>query len=350
MKRTISVLLTLAMVFALAGCVSVKVAENPFEAKQAAEPAVTDAPTEAPTAAPTEAPTEAPTPEPTEEPTPEPTAAPTPTPEPTEVPYKAVAEGASEKLKSIRSFHMDMDLNMDMEMVVAMGELKQGIPMNVRAILEADVTGDPLRLRGNMTVSAVGVSANTLLYGARDGENTVIYTSEDNGATWQQQTDPQGNGMMVSPSEALDLLLKESMEITPTGVQDVNGQPAAVYTGRISGQRIQAILESTGALGEMSEALDVDLSEDALKDMEDMVVTIMIDEESGLPVRYAIDMTAAMKGLMAAALAKGMAGQDMEGVDVGMDVSATLLTVTLSRFDSIDPIVIPEAVLNAPAA
>ena len=62
MKRTISVLLTLAMVFALAGCVSVKVAENPFEAKQAAEPAVTDAPTGAPTAAPTDAPTGTPAP------------------------------------------------------------------------------------------------------------------------------------------------------------------------------------------------------------------------------------------------------------------------------------------------
>ena len=120
--------------------------------------------------------------------------------------------------------------------------------------------------------------------------------------------------------------------------------------GKIDGARIQEIFDSTGALGEMSEALDADLPEDALKDMEDMTVTVMLDEETGLPVRYAIDMTAAMKGLMAAVLQESMGGQATEGVEFQMDVSTAILTITLSRFDAVDPIVIPEAALNAPEA
>ena len=86
MKKTISVLLALAMAFALAACVSVKVAETPFEKNREAEAVVTEGPTAAPTAVPTAEPTPEPTKAPTPEPTPTPTEAPTPEPEPTEVP------------------------------------------------------------------------------------------------------------------------------------------------------------------------------------------------------------------------------------------------------------------------
>ena len=87
-----------------------------------------------------------------------------------------------------------------------------------------------------------------------------------------------------------------------------NGRPAAVYTGKMDGKRIRELLENTGALGEMGGALDVDLPEDALDDPGDMDVTFMIDEESGLPVRYRVDMTVALKYLLTAALHRAPSG------------------------------------------
>ena len=357
MKKTISLLLTLAMVLALAACVSVKVIENPLEkAEGELSPAITEAPaaepTPEPTAEPTLEPTEEPTPDPTAVPTPEPTPEPTETPEPapTEVPFEAVEAAANEKLKQVRSLHMDMDMTMDMEMALVLGETRQSIPVDVDVALGLDVIQDPLLIRARMTISAVGTTTDGLIYGTRDGEHTVICTSLDNGATWQKRTDPKKNGMLTAPGEVMDLLLGEDVEMALSGTEDVNGRPAAVYTGKMDGKRIRELLENTGALGEMGGALDVDLPEDALDDPGDMDVTFMIDEESGLPVRYRVDMTVALKYLLTAVLRESMAGEDMEGVELQMDVSSAWLELTLSDFDAVAPFAIPEAALNAPEA
>ena len=67
MKKAISVLLALAMTLALAACMSVKVAEGPFEKTEEPAPTVTAEPTTGPTAEPTAEPkaTAEPTPVPT---------------------------------------------------------------------------------------------------------------------------------------------------------------------------------------------------------------------------------------------------------------------------------------------
>ena len=58
----------------------------------------------------------------------------------------------------------------------------------------------------------------------------------------------------------------------------------------------------------------------------------------------------AMKDLLSAVMAQAMTDATMEGVDLQMDVSSVLLTVTLSNFDAVEPFAIPEATLNAPEA
>ena len=348
MKKSISVLLVLAMVFALAACVSVKVAETPFEKNKGTEAVATEEPTAAPTAEPTAVPTAEPTPEPTKaltpEPTPAPTEAPTPEPEPTEVPFATIAAAANEKLRQVQSFRMDMDLTVDMEMALVLGEIRQSIPVDVDMTLTMNVIQDPLLIQAHMTVSALGQTTSSLIYGAKDGEHTVIYTSLNNGATWQKRTDPEGDGMLTAPVEAMDLL-GDSVDMALAGTEDVNGRPAAVYVGKLDGQHLQEIFESTIALEGMSEALAVDLPEGALADRQDMDVKVMIDEESGLPVRYRVDMTAALQYFLTAALQEGMEDAEMQ-----LNMSTAWLEGTLADFDAVSPFAIPEAALNAPEA
>ena len=357
MKRSISILLALTLVLSLTACVSVKVSEKPLlKTEERPAPAITEATTAEPTAEPTPEPTAEPTPEPTEEPTPEPTVEPTPEPtetpepEPTEVPFQTVEAAANEKLRAVQSFHMDVDMTVDMKMALALGEIRQSIPVDVDMAMAMDVIQDPLLIRAQMTLSAVGTTTDGLIYGARDGDHTVICTSLNNGATWQKQTDPEGDGMLTAPGEAMDLLLGESVDMALSGTEEVNGRPAAVYTGKLDGQRLREIFESTGALEGMSEALAVDLPEAALAEKQDMDVMIMIDEESGLPVRYRVDMTAALQYFLTTALRESMAGEDMEDAELQMDVSSAWLEVTLSDFDAVPPFAIPEAALNAPEA
>ena len=355
MKKTISLLLALALALNLAACVRVKVADSPrIQAEDEPTAAVTEEPTAEPTEEPTAEPTEEPTAEPTEEPTPEPTEAPTPeptaepTPEPTEEPFAAVEAVAGEKLRAVRSFHMDVDVNMTMGMVFAMGELKQSIPVDVKVALQGDVIQEPALFRADMTVTALGTTTRGLIYGAKEGEAPVVYLSLDKGATWQKRSGSQGSDLVATPGDAMEQLLSESVDLQPVGTEEVNGRSATVYAGKLDGKRVQEILQGAAALGEQGETPAVDLSPEAMEEVEDMDVQVMIDEESGLPVRYTVNMAGAMKRLLTAALNEGMAGEESAAFE--MDVSAAVLTVTLSGFDQVETFAIPEAALNAPEA
>ena len=351
MKKTISLLLALALALNLAACVRVKVADSPrIQAEDEPTAAVTEEPTEEPTAEPTAEPTEEPTPEPTEEPTPEPTEAPTPEPtaEPTPEPTKAPVAAAGEKLRAVRSFHMDVDVNMTMGMVFAMGELKQSIPVDVKVALQGDVIQEPALFRADMTATALGTTTHGLIYGAKEGETPVVYLSLDKGATWQKRSGSQGSDLVATPGDAMGQLLSESVDLQPVGTEEVNGRSATVYAGKLDGKRVQEILQGAAALGEQGETPAVDLSPEAMEEVEDMDVQVMIDEESGLPVRYTVNMAGAMKHLLTAALKEGMAGEESAAFE--MDVSAAVLTVTLSGFDQVEAFAIPEAALNAPEA
>ena len=73
----------------------------------------------------------------------------------------------------------------------------------------------------------------------------------------------------------------------------------------------------------------------------------MIDEESGLPLRYTYDMSEAMKGIMEAAMLASMGGELPEGLEMAVDLPTMTIDIALSDFDSVAPIAIPEAALNA---
>ncbi len=133
-----------------------------------------------------------------------------------------------------------------------------------------------------------------------------------------------------------------------TGLAEANEKLKAVQSFHMDVE-MNMDMDMVIAVADMKQSIpvDMDLPEDALKDMADMDMTVMIDEETGLPIRYTIDMTAAMNSLMAVILQESLGAEDMEGMAFTMDVSTAVLNVTLSRFDSIDPIIIPEAALNA---
>ena len=58
-------------------------------------------------------------------------------------------------------------------------------------------------------------------------------------------------------------------------MEEVNGKPAKVYSGTIDGKLLQQILNSTGAMNELTEAMGADMSEEGLANLSDLDVTIM---------------------------------------------------------------------------
>ena len=327
MKKSISILLALLMVLGLAASMKVKAADTPATAGSK-DTAAKD----------TAAVTAVPTPEPT----------PAPTPEPTEPPFDVAIAAANEKLQQVKSMHTNMEMNMGLVITLAMGEMKQSMPMDINMLYAMDVTYEPNVARADVALSSGDESMKGVIYVVRDGENVITYTSDDEGVTWKKNVNPQENQLPQSPDETLNLFSGEGADLQLIGEEEVNGKPAKVYTGTIDGKFLQDVLNSTAAAGELTEAVGADMSEEALANLSDIQVTIKIDKESGLPVQYTIDMADAMKELMMAAMVASMGGEMPEGMTFDIEISDMLIDMTLSDFDAIAPIEIPEAALNAP--
>ena len=323
MKKSISILLALLMVLGLAACMKVKAADTPATAGSK-DTAAKD----------TAAVTAVPTPE--------------PTPEPTEPPFDVAIAAANEKLQQVKSMHTNMEMNMGLVITLAMGEMKQSMPMDINMLYAMDVTYEPNVARADVALSSGDESMKGVIYVVRDGENVITYTSDDEGVTWKKNVNPQENQLPQSPDETLNLFSGEGADLQLIGEEEVNGKPAKVYTGTIDGKFLQDVLNSTAAAGELTEAVGADMSEEALANLSDIQVTIKIDKESGLPVQYTIDTADARQELMLAATVASMGGELREGMTFDIEISDMLIDMTLSDFDAIAPIEIPEAALNAP--
>lgn len=319
MKKTISILLALAMVLGLAACMKVKAADMPATETKNANVAVTAAPTQAPT------------------------------PEPTAVPFDVAIAEANEKLQQVKSMHLDMEMTMGLTVNFSMGEMNQTVPMDIHMLYVMDIITDPYVAKMDLSLSGMGHEEQKgTIYATRDGENTILYTSDDEGVTWKKSTNPQEGQLPQSPDATLNMFSGAAANIQLIGTEEVNGKTASVYAGTIDGKFLQEILDSTAAAGELTEAMGADMSAEALADLSDIQVTVKIDQESGLPVQYTIDMADAMKDLMHAALVASMGGELPEGIEMELDMSAMVIDMVLSNFDAVEPIEIPEAALNAP--
>ncbi len=274
-------------------------------------------------------PAEAPAEEPAEAPAEEPAEA--PAEEPAEAPFETAVAAAAKKLSEVQSLRMDMK-------VIAMG-----IPL---LTCRMDLTEDPFLARMDIALSAMGEQMALQLYAAADGDAATLYVSPDGGETWEKQTSPTMGQLPQAPAETLGLFIDmDELELAFTGVEEIDGRPALVYTGDVDGEALKDFLYGTGIVGALGSALGIEVPEQSLLDLGDAEVTFAFDEESGLPLRYTVDMTEVVTNLLTTLLGESLGG---EGLDMSMNIPAILLDITLSQFDAIDPIEIPEAALNAP--
>lgn len=409
MKKAIfSVLLAILTVLSLTACVIVKIpirtaedasarqtaaeatfAAEPTAATQAPTPEPTPAPTEVPTLEPTPAPTDPPTPEPTPAPTPAPTDTPAPTPEPTpeptdtpaptplptdapahkgtttprpevtaapktkvaNLPFDIAVANAKRKLDQVQSLHMDTDLYMELMVRMSMGKPQPDTYIDMHMTAAMDLIMDPNMAYIDTTVSskAVKIPTRELAYMVRDGDRMILYISKDNGATWQKQTAPvtqQTSGTSVSLFELLTEHADE-FRILRTDKTSVNGRSAISYYGKLNGKYMWNILNDTGTENMVTESSGL-LSEEDLANMGDLTVTMVIDEKTGMPVRIVVGLAEVLQNAEDAAISKLLSDPSMAGVDIRVLVPTATIICTLSQFDSIAPIEIPEAALNAP--
>lgn len=241
---------------------------------------------------------------------------------------------AQENMAKLESMHMEMSMDMSMELSV----LGQTQPMDMRVYYTMDTQNEPARTKLVITTSSMGQSQEQVMY---TDESGMIYMQID-GRSWQRQS-AQGNSQAneMQPDQMLQLFLNSAGSFRETGSETINGSKATVYSGVLGGDYVKQVLETTGLGSTLGEALGTGDAGNLFDNLGEIPMTVAIDDESGLVVRYTMDMAQVMENLMKNLFNSMLTSQGLNGVEIEIKVSNCMATATLSQFNSVPEIVIP---------
>ena len=242
---------------------------------------------------------------------------------------------AQENMSKLESMHMEMSMDVTMELSV----LGQTQPMDMRVYYTMDTQNEPARTKLVITTSSMGQSQEQVMY---TDESGMIYMQLD-GRSWQRQS-AQGNSQAneMQPDQMLQLFLNSAGSFRETGSETINGSKATVYSGVLGGDYVKQVLETTGLGSTLGEALGTGDAGNLFDNLGEIPMTIAIDDASGLVVRYTLDMAQVMENLMKNLFNSMLTSQGLNGVEIEIKVSNCMATATLSQFNSVPEIVIPD--------
>lgn len=252
-----------------------------------------------------------------------------------------IMKTAQEKLNEIKSMSYEMKMDMDM---AAEGEtLKMTMTGNADCIVE------PMAMQMDMTMDMGELGSMPMKMYAQDKDGSyVIYSGMDVGTgtmTWTSQTLGSMEDLMQYDAQAsMDLYISSADSFKENGTESINGAETVRYDGIISQEAMNEVMTASGVMKQFS-ALGMDTSEitEMLANLGDLPISIWVEKESGLPVQYTMDMTTMMQTMME----KALASEAAEGEDATVTVNKVLISMTMSNFNGVEKIVIPEEALNA---
>ena len=246
-----------------------------------------------------------------------------------------VIKAAQEKMAEVTS--MSYDMIMDMEMGIA----EQSFVMNTTATADQIVEPLQMKMEMSMNMGELGTTATTMYIAQEDGK-FMCYMGMDDGTgnmIWQKQemTDVDEIMAQYDGKESMDVYISSAEGFVENGSEEINGEEATRYDGTISKDAMNEALETSGALSQFS---SLGLSEDALasmiNDLGEMPISIWIGTDSGLPVKYDMDMTTVMQNLMTNMMDSMGGSADME-----LTISKMTISMTLRNFNGVEAIEIP---------
>lgn len=251
-----------------------------------------------------------------------------------------IMKNAEEALEAVGS--MSYDMTMDMEMSVMDQTMSTSTTGKILYI------ADPLKMKMDMTMDA-GAQGSTAMqmYAEEVGDDYVMYMSMD-GTTWMKQTLPDADMLEQYNAEAsMDMYLESADSFKEDGTEQINGMDAVKYTGVIAEDTMNDVMESSGVISQLTSlGISEEQAEAMYKDCGQLPISIWIAKDSGLPVKYEMDMTEFMQKLMDNIMAS-MSDQAEQSEDASITIGKMFISMTVSDFDSVEDFEIPEAAKNA---
>jgi len=242
---------------------------------------------------------------------------------------------AVEKLNAVSSLDATMVMEMNMGVM--------GQTMETKTTMNMSCFNDPMKLKADMSMDMGDLgSFDMSMYAAMDGDTCNMYLFD--GTSWTTQAVDMSYLQQYDAKESMNLYLESGDDYTLEGTEEINGSTANKFTGVIRGEALEEVLAASGATSNLEASVgELDLA-GLYSDLGDLEITVWVDQESGYPVRYAMDMTQMLQGMMDKILAASAEGEDASGM---LTVDKVNMVMDCFNFNSAADFEIPAEALGA---
>ena len=167
------------------------------------------------------------------------------------------------------------------------------------------------------------------------------------GAQWvkvyTEQTDVLSG---MGPDYVLVNFFAEGMGFKKAGEESLDSGKALRYDGVLQGEELVTMLWLSGALSgvsTMSQNQQTLIRENLIKDLKAVTVSVWVDEASGYPVRFEIDLADTMQQIQDS-ISKTLGDKESE---TQWAITDLVITMSLGDFDAVSEIVLPAEAADA---
>ena len=150
----------------------------------------------------------------------------------------------------------------------------------------------------------------------------------------------------VDANSVIGSFLPDNVAFGKVGDDTVDGAKTHHYEGKIGGEQLVSMLEAGGQLSStaaMSANQQALIKKNLVKDLDEVTVSVWVDEASGYPVRFELDMTEVLKDLEES-IAKTLGNKS---TDDQWDIAGYDISMTVSNFDAVEALVLPPEAADA---
>lgn len=226
---------------------------------------------------------------------------------------------AMEKMSAAQSYHSTMETEMRME-IPEIGEMGMHMQMDMACFV------DPMKAKVEMMMEIAGERTDLSMFlQQKDGKYEVYVL---NGSEWMSAELSSEELTQMDTKASLQMYVDNSKSFSFAGTEEIQGRKADRYDGVIEGETMEKAMAATGnTTGMMWQDLGID--EEVFQDLGKLPLSVWIDQESGYPVHYSMDMTDIM-GKMMEKITAAMGVEDLE-----IKVGEMVISVSFSDFDAI---------------
>ena len=250
----------------------------------------------------------------------------------------AIITEISENMSSAES--MTYNMVMDMELAVMGMDFPTLTDVDVEMIVEPV----QMKMEGAVDMGEMG-SFDMQMYIVPEGDKLATYTGmgEDGDTQWMKSIVDMDAAEIsqYNAAQSLNIYLKNAVNFEEVGKETINGKETVKYQGIITSDSMLEVLETSGMASQL-ETSGTAMDEETLKALGDLPVTIWVDLNEKMVVKYSMDMTENLTNLMAKEAEKA---SDDEENPLGMvEFKKMVVDATITGVNNVESIELPEGV------